>query len=227
VASAKQLENLAKAREAKARKRAENGGEKPQPSPGKPPQLVDLGIPPRAGLNPVGREIKMLRPTCAVCEAPERKTARWWVDCIHDPYIIQAEIPRIDRKVETVEGERVVTARTEKLLYEEYPSMRQVQHTSRVNLARQIDRERALGSIMPEEFRGEFRGQQIEGFAPFCQYRDCWCQKITVRSGHGDYCRVDQAKLIAIEERGSVDGRKRLEVQDEQKRFGQLENVKL
>jgi hypothetical protein len=162
----------------------------------------------------------MLRPQCVICEDPASKSARWWEKCQHNPYIISTEVPHKENVIETVDGERVITGQKTRLLADEYPSMRQVELTSRINVGRQVERERAKGSILPEEFRGEFRGEQINGFATFCQYRDCWSQNIKVSNEHGDYCRVEEAKLVAAEETG-----KRLELLIDEKRRDQLAGI--
>lgn len=206
----------------------EDVGEATPPSSDVWTEPINLGIPSKAGLSPAGRTIKMLVPTCEECENPAVKTAAWWVNCPHQPYLAKSERPVSIPIVETVDGERLVTGHKDKLVYNESPSSREVELNVRVNAGTSPDRWRHHGGIMPEEFRGEYQGKKAsKGFAPFCQFQGCWSQDIRFKTSHGDYCREGEAKLIAIEELEGVNGEKRIEVYNEEKRNRQLQAVRV
>jgi hypothetical protein len=137
----------------------------------------------------VGRSMKMCSPHCSICQVPNAPL-NWYMFCEHEPYITKTERPVRTPVVEDdpdVPGQKIVTGEKTKLVYTETPNFTQVTVDVRVDAGNGFRIARECGFKLPEEM----------GFAPFCQYRDCWKQDLPVKtSQHGSYCSEIHAKLV-------------------------------
>lgn len=159
-----------------------------------------------------GRTMKMADPHCDICQVPNHPI-NWAFNCEHNPYVTEREVPVREPIIEVNEetGEKLITGEKTKLVLEESPNFTQIPMGKRYDNGNAFRIARELGMKMPEEL----------GFAPFCQYRDCWSQDLKVKTAmYGSYCSEAHAKLVMAEELEIF-----LDVTDEKRRAQQLAGI--
>lgn len=182
----------------------------------------DLKIIPweRAGVRLAngGRTLKMIQPVCpesAAGSGCEMLYGAWWIECDkkgHNPYFqvgeVKTNIPEI---AESESGRKLVTGYKEEIELVESVRTNQVPYTDRVGSKQMPEDKRFFhGWKFPEEL----------GFAPMCQFRNCYEAFPEVKTRYGDYCREEEARMVIADERHVV-----LEVMLPEKRQDQIEGI--
>lgn len=192
-------------------------------------ELKTLGLPTNPETRQGNRTVKLARPICQSviengvttflgCEDATIITSAWWEKCPHNPYESTITMRSATTKTEPVTMEdgtvRHKVVGTEVMTWEEQrPNFMQVANSRRINSGRAV-----------EHFRTRLGWKHADevGYAPFCQFSDCWSQDIKFRTSHGDYCSENQAKLIAADENED-----QLEILEPKKRARQLAAIGL
>jgi hypothetical protein len=155
------------------------------------------------------RTIKMGQPLCQECQFPIRRN--WWADCPHNPYFYEGFEEIIEPKFKEDEnGDMIFEGEVKKLRPIKRLNLTQVPLSIRHYSGRFVEIcQREKGFVLPSEL----------GYTDLCQYNDCWLQ-VKVKTAYGDFCSVDQARLIAAD-----DGTVALEVFDRTQRNAQLRKI--
>jgi len=159
------------------------------------------------------RMLKMMVPLCDLCQSPSgNHPAKWWERCPHNPYFDRSEIVHEDPIITVQEDGRKRVTDTDKWIeVVETPRFWQIPAVGRIDNGRGVEQAREYGYKLPQEM----------GYAPFCMFRDCWSQDITVRNGRwGEYCNEFHLKLIVADQRG-----KNLEFFDMDRRQQQIDEI--
>jgi hypothetical protein len=166
-----------------------------------------------------GRTIKMLQPVCpnaAVGSGCESKgEPGWWVSCEkagHNPYFqveeVKTQTPIIS---ESESGRKLVTGHQEEIELVESVRTNQVPYYERVNSKQGVEQKRFFhGWKNPEEM----------GFAPMCEFRNCYAPFPEVKTRYGSFCSEEEARMVIADERHVV-----LEVMLPDKRADQIEGI--
>ena len=154
-----------------------------------------------ANLDTPGRTIKMVMPVCSTCQHG-KVPDNWAERCPHDPYYATTAIPHEEPPPveEILDPEGKGTGRFkitgEPEVWYEYKkelNFTQVPFNIRIDSRRGVQMGQAGGFKFVEDF----------GVAPFCQYRGCWSQELTVRHPqYGNYCSEMHAKLVVADTLG-------------------------
>lgn len=184
------------------------------------PTPINLGLHTNPNNRQGNRMVKMARPVCVTttdsdgnitftgCQDPTKIRAGWWESCTHEPYFSLRAMRETKPQYETLpDGRQKLVGEETVIWHEKHANLAQIPVSQRINNGRAIEHYRTLGFKFPEEI----------GFAPFCQFNDCWSQNLKFRGSHGDYCSEMQAKLIAADENED-----KLEILNPKKRKRQL-----
>lgn len=166
-----------------------------------------------------GRTIKMIQPVCpnaavgAGCA--DKEYGAWWVKCEeagHNPYYqveeVKTQIPIIS---ESESGRKLVTGHEEEIELVESVRTNQVAYYNRVNSKQGVEQKRFFhGWKLPEEM----------GYAPMCEFRNCYAAFPEVKTRYGNYCNEEEARMVIADERHVV-----LEVMLPDKRQDQIEGI--
>lgn len=176
--------------------------------------------------NPA-RTIKMLRPVCPEtinldtgtaspgCETKEKDFGAWWIKCEekgHNPYVQAFERPVRTPVIEEQEnGRKLIVGYTEEIELKESPRTTQVPLGTRFN----------SGSLLEEKkfFHGYKYPEEL-GYAPMCEFRNCFAPNPEVKTRYGAYCREEEARMVTADQRHVV-----LEVMNPEKRATQIEEI--
>ena len=178
-------------------------------------------------LNTPARSIKMLNPVCPEtvdqntgnaapgCETKEGPA--WWLKCVekgHDPFHQQKEVRKRERITETTEdGRTIVKGYEETIELEITPRVAQVPLSIRTQSQQMVEEKRFFhGYKYPEEL----------GYAPMCEFRNCFAPNPTFKTRYGNYCSENEARMMAADSRHVV-----LEVLNQDKRREQLEGINI
>ena len=123
---------------------------------GKPALIPELARQPALiKVSVVGREMKMLRPICDICQRGKTPML-WWQTCKHNPYVSAAERRVVQPKYEPEvvggkeTGRQKLVGQEEFIAWEERPNWVQVSHNMRINSMANLSRKRRnLGFIFP------------------------------------------------------------------------------
>jgi hypothetical protein len=176
-------------------------------------ELKLLHGPSRSDLFPGMRCIKVFRPKCETCQRGRLTAARWWETCEHEPYFTTFYIPITEDETRMDENGdlEVIGQKTKKI-------KRQVPNTGQVML--DIGANSGEGLRKAKEEKG-FKEPEEMGYAPICQYRDCWTDNPSHKHArYGDYCREMELRVIAAQIQGI-----KLEQNIAEKRAQQLASV--
>jgi hypothetical protein len=167
-----------------------------------------------------GRTMKMIQPVCpqsavgSGCEMLHSDTA-WWVECEkkgHNPYYqVSEEKTQVPIVAETEDGRKLITGYEEEIELVESIRTNQVVFNNRVDSKQGVELKRFLhGWKHPEEM----------GFAPMCEFRNCFAPNPEIKTRYGNFCSEDEARIVIADERHVV-----LEVMIPEKRRDQLEGI--
>lgn len=188
-------------------------------------ELIDLGYPSNFEDSAGLRTIKLIRPKCDTIKEGDAiifegcwGTERWTRgECPHEPYTSMKENREVRPTYEAIldaegkaTGRMRVTGTTEEVWHEKKWNLEQVPLSIRINSGRGPEFFRGLGWKDPSEV----------GLKPFCQFINCWSQRIKISNDHGDYCSELHAKIIAADENED-----KLEILDAKKRERQMAQI--
>jgi hypothetical protein len=155
------------------------------------------------------RTIKMIAPVCATCP----KRPGWIKDCKHDPYHSVQIIEDREPVTETdADGNELVVDWKVKTRRVRAPNTRQIGAHVRIGSGEEVARKQRRGWKLPPDL----------GYAPMCQFRDCWASNPTVKTEAGDYCSTPHAKAGLLKHRGIIE-----EVYDQERRAKQFSEISL
>jgi len=146
----------------------------------------------RATLNRPLRATKMCRPRCDECQ---EKGGAWWETCKHNPYFSVITVPGAVEYVTEVDEEG------NEVILEEKPgpgkrirtlNTDQVPNELKIYSGRGVQWSIEHGFKFPEEL----------GFAPMCEYYNCWTPFPKFQTKLGNYCTEEQAQIINLRTRG-------------------------
>lgn len=166
-----------------------------------------------------GRTQKMIQPVCpnsatgSGCET--LVYGAWWLECEkagHNPYTQVEQVPhQIPTVVETEDGRKLITGHEEEIELVETVRTNQVSMSARINSGQGVEQKRFFhGWKLPEEL----------GYAPMCEFRNCFADNPKIETRYGKYCREEEARIVIADERHVV-----LEVMLPEKRQDQLEGI--
>jgi hypothetical protein len=139
-------------------------------------------------LNRPARTLKMVRPVCAICSV-ERGHELWWKNCPHQPYFSILEDVRVEFVTETNEdGEEILVQTEGKPIRKMRPNYSQVPYEDKIYSGR--------GPAWSIEHG--FKDPQELGYAPLCEYYNCWTPFPKYKTGWGAYCTADQARIMNL-----------------------------
>lgn len=179
--------------------------------------LKKLGGLPVSRIGLGGRTLKLIRPICSICQGHASTPSDWWKTCQHEPYFVKEE--RVVRKPiieEREDGTKIITSHEETLEYVEKPNLGQVQFGN--------PRVSSDGAVAYQTEVHGYRKPEDFGFAPFCEYQNCWSQNGLKTYTTGTFCREIEAKMVAIDQRRGV---KAFEVLLEEKQREQLDSIRV
>jgi hypothetical protein len=166
-----------------------------------------------------GRTLKMIQPVCpesakgSGCET--QYDVAWWKHCEeagHNPYYqVGEEVIRTPIIAESESGRKLITGYDEEIELVESVRTNQVPFYNRVG-SKQAPEEKHFfhGWKYPEEL----------GYAPMCEFRNCYAPNPGIKTRFGMYCREEEARIVIADERHVV-----LEVMLPEKRTDQLEGI--
>lgn len=153
------------------------------------------------------RMVKMLQPICPEHypqDGTQRPYSGWVKECQaagHDPYITTREEEVVRPKYEkNAEGEKIkVGEETYVKLVETY-NFEQVPQDIKAYSGIGVADAQAQGYIFPEDYKSE---DVPNGFAPFCEFRNCWVQNPKFQTPVGIYCSRPQAAIMVLYKGGN------------------------
>lgn len=147
------------------------------------------------------RGIRMTKMVAALCpkrgtiesHQPEGETRGYWIEQCkadgHDPYVGLKEVEIVRPTYETREdGRKFKTGEEIEIELVETPNLEQVYNEIKGYTGRGVTAALEMGWEFPETL----------GYAPFCEYLNCWNQNPKFRTNVGVYCNRDQAALMVL-----------------------------
>jgi len=172
----------------------------------KPAGKAPVGQRSSGGLNRPLKAVKMVQPRCSTCSPHGQGKRGWWETCEHDPYTAMVPLgppkPRFTEQEDgtftpelDAEGKPV----TDPPRYAKRPNWKQIADDVKVASGRMVQIQRERGSKFPEEL----------GFAPICDYLNCWETNPTVHARSvithegvqtvvGNYHSRDEAAIMRL-----------------------------
>lgn len=154
-------------------------------------------------MTPCSREIKMLRPICAICEEQvggvKFLAPNWFEDCPHDPYVGVRE-RRVTQPIyepvdpEDPDGPKRITGMDTIVSTEPVPNWVSITHGGGVNKGRGVDRMLRRGYIFPQQLKSPI---WPNGLKRRCQFRECYAEDLT-KYVNGWFCRKEEAQLVMV-----------------------------
>ena len=126
---------------------------------GKPNGKLSTG-----GLNRPGKFVKMIQARCRICNPAGQGRRGWWDTCPHDPYFHIEEVPGASTFEEDPETGVITKLPAPKTEYRKVANFKQIADMPQTASARMVQIQKERGSKFPEDL----------GYAPICDYRDCW-----------------------------------------------------
>lgn len=179
------------------------------------PWTTRMGLSIRNGF----RAVKMIEARCDDCQA--QGNPLWFQTCEHDPYhstqTVEQTTPILE---EDEDGNQIVVGETKKILYKRQPNVTQVPVLTRVGSGLQVQEALSRGWKLPEQV--DPNDKKHLGYAPMCQFSNCYSPNPQHKYRHGDYCNNEHAAMAKKVEAGEP-----LEALDDEKFYKDLEKVEL
>jgi len=146
------------------------------------------------------RGVRMTKMVAAACpfrgsidgHQPDAETTGFWVEqCIadgHDPFTTTKEVEVVKPEYEERDGRKFKTGELIEIELVTHPNLEQVYAELKGYSGRGVQAAVEMGWKFPEEL----------GYAPFCEYLNCWNQNPKFRTNVGIYCNRDQAALMVL-----------------------------
>ena len=156
------------------------------------------------------RGVRMVKMVAAICPArgtldshqPDGESTGFWIpECQaagHDPFISskEVEVVRPSYETRTVDGveKKFKTGEVIEIELVETPNFEQVYAEIKGVSGRLIEAALESGWVWPDEL----------GYAPFCEFLNCWNQNPKFRTNVGTYCNREQAALMVLVTGGDI-----------------------
>lgn len=149
------------------------------------------------GRGNLGRPLKMVKMISAHCQEcdPHGTDQRhniydtsWIETCPHDPYMHREQRTVVRPKIEERDGKEYIVGDEVEVETWLEPNWTQLPDDEKIGSGGFVAQAVAMGYKFPDEL----------GFAPFCDYKDCWAQNPKFRTRYGAFCRRDEAALLTL-----------------------------
>lgn len=144
------------------------------------------------GLNRPQRMVKMVQARCRICNEGGHGKRGWWEKCPHDPYFRLEALPRdpLADLEEQEDGTFVEKADKGPDKYIRVPNMKQIPLEEKSASGKMVQIQLERGSKFPEDL----------GYAPICEFRNCWEPNPKWHTRRGNYHTRDEAAIIDLRE---------------------------
>jgi hypothetical protein len=156
-----------------------------------------IRIPSTARMSRPARLVKMVAAICPdrdtlVSHQPNTASTGFWIpQCIadgHDPFTTSKEVEIKRPTYEERDGKKFKTGEEVEVELVTTPNMEQVASELKAYSGRGIEAALEMGWKYPEEL----------GYAPFCDFLNCFIQNPKFETNVGSYCNRDQAAIMVL-----------------------------
>lgn len=156
-----------------------------------------MDVPPR--LSRPFHSVKMLAAVCpdrdtAVSHQPKVATTGYWIEACeaagHDPFARKVREKRTREKLDldASTGEEIITSTEEYYVQRTIPNLEQVPWDIKSSSNKALEYALEMGWVYPQE----------KGFAPYCDFYNCWVQNPRFVTNVGTYCTREQAAVMVL-----------------------------